>query len=107
MPTHTGTSLVRVILTLNEQVGFCGEHYVLAQAYTAYSLPLSVPDKMCYLYNNKCLETFKEGIVCNSLETVRELPLRKVEKGVVNSGQAQWEFSLFFDPPETATNKIC
>lgn len=70
--THADRSLVRVILSLNEQVGFCRERCVLAQTYTAYSLALSVPDKMHYLYKNKCLETFEESIVCNSLETVRK-----------------------------------
>lgn len=47
--THADT-LVRVILSLNEQVGFCRGRYVLTQAYTAYSLTLSVPDKVYYLY---------------------------------------------------------
>lgn len=49
---------------------------------------------MYYLYKNKRLETVKEGIVCNSLETVRKLSLLEREKRVVISGQAQWEFSL-------------
>lgn len=89
MLTHADTSLVRVIPSLNEQVGFCRERYVLAQTYTAYRLTLSVPDKMYYLHKNKCLETFKESIVCNSLETVRKLSLLEREKGVVVSGQAQ------------------
>lgn len=74
---HADTSLVRVIRSLNEQVGFCRERYVHAKTYTVYSLTLSVPDKMYYLHKNKCLETFKESIVCNSLETVRKLSLLK------------------------------
>lgn len=49
---------------------------------------------MYYLYKNKRLETVKEGIVCNSLETVRKLSLLEREKRVVISGQAQWELSL-------------
>lgn len=80
--------------------------YVLAQAYTAYSLTLSVPDKMYYLYKNKYLETFKESIVCNSLETVRKLskPSRKREGSGNFRPSAVGILSLFFDPPETATN---
>lgn len=74
-------SLVRVILSLNEQVGFCRERSVLTD--TAYSLTLSVPDKMYYLYKK---QVSGNSVVCNSLETVRKLVFLEREKGMVISG---------------------
>lgn len=87
-------SLVRVILSLNEQVGFCREHSVLTQTHaTVYSLTLSVPDQMYYLY--KKISVWKQLKCCsNSLETVRKLSLLEKAKGMVISGQAQLEFSF-------------
>lgn len=76
-------SLVHVILSLNEQVGFCRERSVLTQTHTAYSLTLPVPDKMYYLYKK---QVSGNSVVCNSLETVRKLAFLEREKGMVISG---------------------